>query len=258
MELIFETDDLDQELAKENIAERLANPSLQQPVANDPTYYNADIYDMGIFRYEGLYLSTPAIYHSVAQSTSEPANTTGFHLLQLMSSRDLRHWQRLGDRKPFIGPSPLGAGAYDLTQILGPSWPVVRNDELWLYYSGFKYRDRPENAEPDVGAICLAVLRRDGWISLDAGEKEGTVCTQPFVLPEGDLQVNVDAGQGALHVDVLDQAQQIVAASEPVTGDQPRGRLTWRQGELRALTGQTIALRFRLSAASLYAYWIES
>ena len=43
VELIFETDDLDQELAKENIAERLANPSLQQPVANDPTYYNADI-----------------------------------------------------------------------------------------------------------------------------------------------------------------------------------------------------------------------
>jgi hypothetical protein len=257
-ELAFETDDLDQELARQNIAERMADSSLQQTVLIDPEVYNADVYNMGgPFRYEGLYVAIPAIYHSTGPAP-ENQNTDGFHLMQLACSRDLRNWQRLGDRKPFIGPSPLGAGAYDLTQIIGPAGPVVRGDELWFYYTGIKYRSRPSNAEPDSGAVCLAVLRRDGFISLDAGSESGTLVTEPFVLNGDKLYVNVDAQQGELQVEVLDSESQVLSTSSPVTGDLLRGEVEWKQGNINGMHGKDVSFRFALKNAQFYSYWFES
>ena len=62
--------------------------------------------------------------------------------MHLASSRDLKNWTRHGERRPFIGSSRVGSGAYDLTQILGPSDVVRRGDELWFYYTGHKYRGK--------------------------------------------------------------------------------------------------------------------
>ena len=42
----------------------------------------------------------------------------------------------------------------------------------------------------DGGTVCLAVLRRDGFVSLDAGENEGSVLSQPFTLSGGRLYAN--------------------------------------------------------------------
>ena len=47
---------------------------------------------------------------------------------------------RLDGRQTFIGPSRIDSGSYDLTQILPPSAPVVRDNELWFYYTGLKWR----------------------------------------------------------------------------------------------------------------------
>ena len=228
--LIFHADALDQKLGRENIKARLADPTLQQPGYNTPAVYNVDVYNMGVFRYGGLYIGMPAMYHAVGKAP-EWRNTTGFHLIQLVCSRDMRNWMRLGDRRPFIGPSPLAAGAYDLTQIIGPSNAVVRGDELWFYYTACKYRDAPEGADPDQGATCLAVLRRDGFISLDAGEQAGTIQTEPFKLPGTKILVNVDAPTGELRMEVLD-------------GD----------GKLK---GRTASLRFTLRNGQFYSYWLE-
>ena len=138
--LIFHADELDQSLGVKNIEARLANPALHQPYwPADPDSYNVDVYNVGVFAYEGLYIGIPAMFHSVGPVPNYP-NTFGFHLVQLACSRDLKTWQRLGDRRPFIGPSPLGAGAYDLPQILPPSAPIVHGNELWFYYTGIKYR----------------------------------------------------------------------------------------------------------------------
>ena len=95
---------------------------------------------------------------------------------------------------------------------------MVRGDELWFYYTGLKYRTGTDSAQPDpdpdAGAICLAVLRRDGFISLDAGEQAGTIQTEPFKLPGTKLLVNVDAVKGELRVEVLDGEAKVVAKSE--------------------------------------------
>lgn len=42
--MIFHADELDQELGRENIEARLADPMLQQPFWNTPEAYNVDVY----------------------------------------------------------------------------------------------------------------------------------------------------------------------------------------------------------------------
>jgi len=256
-ETVFHADDLGRKLALENIKARLADKTLQQPYSKpNPAVYNVDVYNMGVFRHEGIYIGTPAMLHSTSPVPNYP-NTEGFHLVQLTCSRDLKVWKRLGDRKPFISPSRLDSGAYDLTQMLGPSNAVVRGDELWFYYTGIKYRGRPPDADFDAGAICLAVLRRDGFISLDAGETEGTVLTKPFTLPSGKLFVNVDALKGELLVEVLGKNGKVLAISKPVKGDLPRGEAKWQQGNIADLKSKAVSLRFTLCNASLYSYWLQ-
>ena len=64
----------------------------------------------------------------------------GFHLIKLVTSRDLTNWTYVGNRSVFIEPSHVESGAYDTTQMLGPSDVIVRGDELWMFYTGIKYR----------------------------------------------------------------------------------------------------------------------
>ena len=274
-ELIFRADELDQEIARQEIERRFADPTLQAPEFNVPETYNAQVYEMGVFRYESRYIGLPMMFYRSGQFPPDwegfdemnlperimgyvrrSGDWTGVHVVQLTSSRDLRHWQRLGDREPFIGPSRLDSGAYDTLCIGCPHYPAVRGDELWFYYPGIKSYAYVSLAKRDAGAICLAVLRRDGFISLDAGEEGGTILTKPFTLPDGKLFVNVDAPGGELRAEMLDPDAKVIATSAPLKGDLLREKVRWAQGNLEALQGQQVALRLTLHKGSLYSYWI--
>lgn len=257
-DLVFHADAEDQELARQVIAERLASPELQQPQHNVPAEYMVDVYNMGVSRYEGLYLGMAAFFYHTGNVNE---NSDGFHHVQLLCSRDLRCWTRLGERRPFIGPSEVGSGAYDLTQIMPPSRPVLIDGELWLYYMGAKYRSAPPDADERTGAINLATMRRDGFMSLDALATEGVVTTERFALGSPWLYVNVDAhggsGRGALTVEAVDDGS-VVARSEEIRGDQLRYPVQWQAGDLQAYVNRSLQLRFRLRGASLYSYWLEA
>lgn len=282
--VVFEADDLDQEIGRRRIAERLANPTLKQTEYNSPEHYSIQVYNMGVFHYEGLYIGMPSIYHhtgkvppgwpgfeklrlspAIRDAVSRYGDYTGFYNVQLAVSRDLTAWQRVAERRPFIEASPLGAGAYDTQTIIGPSAPVVRDDELWFYYTGIRnYAFVASGNEPgyddyfpDKGGICLAVLRRDGFVSLAAGNESGTATTRPFQVPAGRLLVNVDARHGELYAEFLDQGGTVLVRSTLVRGNTTRQEVTWEQAQLKPLVGRTVSLRFRMQNAHLYSYWFE-
>jgi len=164
----------------------------------------------------------------------------------------------------------LGAG--DVGQITPPSSAMVRGDELCFYYWGFKgthegldYVGEYPNGtmvpdpshDPDRSAICLAVLRRDGFISLDAGDTDGAIQTDLFKLAGSTLFVNVDTPKGELRVEVLDGKDKVGARSEPLSGDLPGGQVKWAEGDIAKLKGQTASLRFTLHNGRFYSYWLE-
>ena len=251
--LVFHADELDQQLGREQIEKRLADPAMLPLATNKPDQYRVNVYNMGVFRYESLYIGLPAMFH-------ETGDNDGFMIVQLTCSRDLNSFfQRLGDRKPFIEPSRLGSGAYDLTQILGPGSTVVRGDEMWFYYCGLKYRGQSQSqrTDPDTGAICLAVLRRDGFMSLDASDAAGTVRTRAFKLTGTKLLVNVDAPAGDLRIKVFDGNGNVIARSRPLSGDLASEAVQWAKGDLAAHTGRAVRLEFSLRNGQLYSYWVE-
>ncbi len=202
-ELIFHADKLDWKLAKENIRKRLSNPEMVKHVHIDSTEFRADVYNMRIFNYEGIYIGLPSFFNHTGLIPNK-TNWDGFSIVQLVCSRDLKNWKRLGNRKPFLYPSKADSEALDLTFIKSLSCPVIFGDKLWFYYTGYKYRTTPEG-ETNRGAVYLALLRRDGFISLDAGKKEGVLKTKTFTLTGNKLYVNVDAQNGWIQVDGKEQ-----------------------------------------------------
>ena len=177
--------------------------------------------------------------------------------MQLTSSRDLRTWNRLGERESFIGPSTIESGAYDLNGIMPPSNAIVKDDELWFYYNGARHRQEPPDADPKRSAACLAVLRRDGFLSMDAGADGGTLLSQPFLRPSPWLFANADATGGSVRVEVLDEAGSVIAISEPIKGDQARYPVQWQQDDLATHVNRPVQLRFSVHDASIYSYWFD-
>ena len=261
-ELVFQADDEDQELAKEVIAHRLANPALQQTVVNHPEEHGVDVYNFSISRYESRYIGFASMFHHVGRSV-DGRNHDGFHHVQFASSRDMYTWKRQGNRQPFIDSSPLGGGAYDTLQLLGPSSPVRRDDELWFYYTGAKFRRLPPKWDLDQAAICLAVLRRDGFVSLGAGEEGGSLVTEPFNWEGERLYVNAVADEGAVTVELLDVDSRPVPGygAEDATGlceDSVRQAAVWGENSrMPDPANGPVRLRISVTNAEIYSYWVE-
>ena len=260
--LVFHADEEDQEQARAIIAARLADPAWQQPVFNHPEEHAVDVYNFAVSRYESRYIGFASMFYHTGRAWND-RNHDGFHHVQLASSRDMISWRRAGERAPFIGPSPLGAGAYDTMQIIGPSYPVVRGEQLWFYYSGLRHRWLPRKAPADRAAICLATLRRDGFVSLDADDGGGVVTTAPFTWEGERLYLNADASAGEIRCELLGAAGQPLAGfgrgdALAINADGVRQAVAWRgQAGMPALTDGPVQLRVHLREARLYSYWVE-
>ena len=137
---------------------------------------------------------------------------------------------------------------------------MVRGNELWFYYTGSKKyggSNPAKGVDRDQGAFCLAVLRRDGFISLDAGEHLGSVITQPFQLRGTTLLVNIEASNGMFIAQVIDDRGNVIAESNTLNSDLPHCEVLWAKVSLNTLQGNYIRLKFTLKNSSFYSYWIE-
>ena len=66
-----------------------------------------------------------------------------------------------------------------------------------------------------VNRIGLAVLRRDGFVSLNGGTQPGTVVTRPLTFDGAALFVNAEVGpNGTLRAELRDESGAVVAARE--------------------------------------------
>jgi hypothetical protein len=294
--LCFSADEEDQKMALKKIRQRLADPGLARPTSVDPDpdtgwkppagvvshpVWRAECYEFAAFPYEGDYIGIVMMYYPTG---TEPGrkNTDGFDGLQLVMSHDLKNWTRLGNREDFIPPSRIDkglVGVFDRQQMTAPGAPLRIGDELWFYYTGFKSREilyalnpdgsprdqktltPQEKADLDDGwsAICLAVLRLDGFISLDAAG-DGFVLTKPMTVTGDTLYLNADATGGQAKVEILDEAGNVIPSFSredclAVTGDGVRLPVSWQGGtEFGYLTGKTVRFKIYLTKARLYAF----
>ena len=177
--------------------------------------------------------------------------------VQLAHSPDGIHWRRYSDRTPVL---PLGGvGEWDRFNQSVATSLVETDDAVRLYYSGRTWRhpiyEGADNG-PRWAAIGVAEWRRDGFVSLDASFDGGTLMTRPLMMEGERLFINSKADFGSVRVDILSSDGETLATSEPVRCDRVRSEVTW-PGAAPCFGGGPRCLRFHLTNARLYSFWVE-
>ena len=240
-----------------------ADLSMPVPEQADNNTANIDYYTSCAMKYEGaedVYLMLPSAYYHWGEG-QYPATMD----VQLLTSRDGISWDRAGDREPFLRLGPDGSSTSGM--IFANPWLLPMGDELWLYYAG---TPRTHGALPAgsseadfarrTGIFC-ASLRRDGFLSADAGSAGGELTTPLLTFTGDSLRLNCDGSAGGwLQVEVLDAQDQPVTGYTLSEADDLRGngvdkQVTWQgRADLGDLSGRAIRLHFVMRSMKLFAF----
>lgn len=181
---------------------------------------------------------------------------------ELLTSRDGRHWSR-PIRELFFADSDRESWRYRVFKIFA-NRPIERNGQLLIYYGGKTGTVPVETGYEPFQAVCLATLRKDGFVSLTAGGTAGYVITKPFTAAGSDLLLNVNVHDGGeTRVEVLDEDRKPIPGfdlnrSLPLRGQAVRQQVRWQHGAgWNQLSDRKVRLRIQLRNADLYAVWTE-
>ena len=217
----------------------------------------AQFYNMTCFPYGGQFLGMVTHFrYSGPPERKGPLQSghDGPIDVQLVHSRDGRAWERCEDRSPVI---PNGPYAYDAGCILGvANMPVIVNDDVWLYYTAITTTHGGFTPGKRI-SIALAKWRRDGFVSLDAGEEEGVIQTVPLDICGNKLTINADV-KGTLSVAVFDAAGKPLTGYEHqdckvVTGNAIKHKVAWHEQETLP-DKQPVVLEIRMTDTNLYSF----
>ena len=240
--------------------------SLPQPLlATDDTADNLDdaFYGMAQMKVGDIWVGFVNTLHQVSNTMD----------VRLAFSRDGWNWHFGNQRQPWLRTTE---GAWDCFMVNMPSVPVPHGNELLCYYGGSKnHHDWWINGLPEglkapevddhgaVGyALGLAKLRRDGFVSLDAGDvREGSIVTRQLLTEGGRLVLNARVRpSGYLDVEVTDANDQVLpgfarAVCERFTGDSLEHVVRWRGDSAKEVVpGGNPRLRFFMKDAELYSF----
>ncbi len=222
------------------------------------------LYCMPVVRYEGVYFGFLHMFYLRRPFTTEGKVEKYMKLdVQLAWSRDGKKWERHPERPLFIETGR--DGSYDRGMIHAAKGLIVHDDRIEVYYTGSEALHI--STMPGESSLCLATLRRDGFVSLDAPEN-GNILTKPIECPGGKLRINAKTRKGgSIRVairrgDGEHDGERLQNRSYencvPFTGDGLDAGVTWKgKPNLNDLTGKAIRIEFLLENAELYSFWIE-
>ena len=201
----------------------------------------------------------------------------------MMTSRDGVHWERHqpGPIVPRMEPGTSGnpgldwhAGVYagcglvsfrpdEHSLIISPS-STSHNNLLGMRESHL------QGVYNDLGYICRATWRKDGFTSLEA-ETVGACTTYPLLFTGSQLRVNAwTRFRGEIRVEVADASIETRPRSaeaipgrtmddcDPITGDILDGVVTWNgESDLSAWSGKPVRLRLKMTRARLHSLSFE-
>jgi len=167
---------------------------------------------------------------------------------ELITSRDGKTWTRYQER--FLDPDPT-PGAYDHAM----AWfgdCVQVGDKEYIYYGG--YTEGHKRGDRQMG---LGLLRRDGFVSRDAGDTEGLLRTPALALKGDGITVNAKVS-GELRVRVTDPDGAPLPGFDwsdyaSIAGDSLAHPLVWKGGTMPT-TNKPVRLEFSLRQAELYGF----
>ncbi len=216
---------------------------LEYPGAVEQALYTNQI--QPYYRAPHLYLATPTRFVPGRGNSPDydrkDVNATD---ILLMSSRaGSTSYDRLFTEaliRPGLDPARWGNRANYAALNLVPTGP----DEISLYHrSGDRY-----------------VFRLDGFVAVHAGSAEGQLLTKPITFTGRELVLNFSTGAvGGIRVELQSPAGEPLRgfSLDDCTleyGDSTERVLRWKGGDLTAIAGTPVRLRFALTECDLYSF----
>ncbi|MEP7352902.1 MAG: Ig-like domain-containing protein [Acidobacteriota bacterium] len=235
---------------------------------NDPPYYAGgqppQMYALDAVAYESVMVGLFSLLHPGPEETAGFLPAPNLVEMGVGFSRDGFQWDRptRGSGPTAFIPAANTPGAWDAynSQSAGGVMLVV-GDQLRFYFSGRSLQHyQPWTITPS--ATGLAILRRDGFYSMNAEAQEGVLTTRPVRFSGNRMFVNVKDPGGVLKAEVLDVNNQAIGPftkgnSIAVSDDKTLVEMRW-QGvtDLSSLAGRSVKIRFYLTNGELYSFWV--
>jgi hypothetical protein len=225
--------------------------------------YQTQLYKVGAVAYESLMVSLHAIHRGPPNEICGPGGFPKFVDLTVGYSRDGFNFHR-PDREAFIAGSRV-RGTWNRAYIHSAGGVcLIVGDNLHFYFGAWSgISPRLDGHMYAGGSTGLAILRRDGFASLDAGSVQGVLITRPVLFSGNHLFVNCSVPRGELRAEVLDERGRPIApftagSCIPVRVDKTLQRVAWTSGEnLSRFRDRPVQFRFTMTAGSLYSFWVS-
>ena len=220
------------------------------------------IYNFDCIPYESIMLGQYAVWQGPENNICGKLGIQKRNEICLGYSRDGFHFSR-PSHKPFMANDTTdGAWNWGNMQSIG-GVPLIVGDSLYFYCSGRRLNDIMWDSYTSTG---LAKLRRDGFVSMNAGKEEGTLLTEPIIFDGKYMFVNADLKdkKSALAVEILDKD------GNPIEGftkkdcnvlkniDSTKAVVTWKNNpEVSSIANRPVRVKFYLKNGDLYSFWIS-
>ncbi len=218
------------------------------------------IYNFDAIPYESIMLGFYSAWSGPENNVCAREGIQKRNVISLGYSRDGFHFSR-PTHQPFMNVNET-EGAWNWGNMQSVNGvPLVVGDSLYFYSSGRRLNKVMWDSHTSTG---LATLRRDGFVSMHADKKEGTLLTENLSFDGAYLFVNADVRKGRLAVEVLDEN------GNPLEGygkkdcilmkkdNSTKKLISWKNHpDLTSLAGKNIRLKFYLTDGDLYSFWIS-
>ena len=267
--LVLAPDLLDDEMCRERLDRAFADGIIH---FNDADDQHCEFYTMQAWAEGNVFFGAVYIFDvSMNMERYGMWNQHGIMETQLVYSRDLVHWERLHERKPWIGRGE--PGSQDAAMVHYASIPIRSGDTMYQYYSSGNYPHPSvdqkwateqlqliaQKRRGPFQAVGLVTFRPDGYVGLEARSNGGVVTTKPVLMSDERLVCNVDASGGRVSVSVLDENGRAISGykkSADIASDEIECEVGFPE-PLSRLSGRKVRLRFALENASLYSYTLS-
>ena len=238
-----------------------AADDLDLGVDSPPQLYNLDATP-----YESIMLGFYQILRGPPNDIAEAAAQPKLTELVPAYSRDGFYWHRPVRGSFLEAERTYGSWEYGYLETSGGVCLVV-DDELWFYYAAYggqSARIKERGVRSGIyghGAVGLAKLRRDGFVSLEPRHPGGLLLTRPVRFSGSRLFVNTNTAGGALRAEFQDLAGKPLpglaqADCLPLVTNSTCCQVHWQDDKaLARIAGQPVRLLFTFDRGQLFSFW---
>ncbi len=225
--------------------------------------YQTQLYNVDAVAYESLMLGLFQIHQGPPNPVCEEGGFPKITELMIGFSRDGFHWDR-PNRHPFIASSQK-EGTWNRAYLhsAGGSCLII-GDVIYFYFGAWSGLSPKLGGHMYAGGSTgIAMIRRDGFVSMDANTSRGSLTTRLVTFKGKFLFVNTNTKDGELRVEVLDHNDQVIVPfssnnCNPICTNKTMQMITWQDVKnLSHLIDKPVKFKFNLTNGQLYSFWVS-